>query len=329
MLGLILGFSYLFRFQIAFAIFGFIIWLLLIHKSGLVYVLKMGLSFFAVILFGFLVDSWFYGEWVFTTWNYFYTFFQGEGADFGASPWYFYLEKLYDFPGYFLGILLMSAFIFILLFKPKNIYLWCLLPFILAHSFITHKEERFFFPMVFLFPILLMESWVILKKLIKVRLYVKILNVMLALIFLVVNGTGLIAMGQKSAGIGRMEITRYIHENYGNKSINLIYCSWANPYNPWHELPMKFYLEKSMSERRINNLGELNDSLIVHEKDVVNLLVLRKADLSYEKGIERIKNCDFSFEIQSIPKWIECINAKYKGFDNCDILELYRYTKKI
>ena len=103
-----------------------------------------------------------------------------------------------------------------------------------------------------------------------------------------------------------MEITKFIHENYGNKPINLIFCPYANPYNPWHRLPMKFYSEKNMVDNRIQNLYELSDSLIINNS--VNLLVIRKYDLEH-----------------SIPVWMEKINSYFEGFPNQEILELYVY----
>ena len=119
-----------------------------------------------------------------------------------------------------------------------------------------------------------------------------------------------------------MEITKYIHDNYGSEKINLVFCSWANPYNPWHGLPNKFSIEDSLTDYRINDLCELSNSSF--EKNAINLLVIRKID---KKNIACSQALDsFVFEIQSVPKWIEKLNERYKGFDNQNILELYRFT---
>ncbi len=325
--GLTLGISFLFRFQIAFAILGFVLWLIFINHSKLKYLLKIFTSICVVLFFGMLLDSWFYGEFVFTPWNYFYkNIIEGVAAGFGTSPWFFYIAKLLSYPSYFIGIPIALSFIILLIAKPKNYILWISIPFIIAHSIIAHKEERFLFPIVYFFPLMLIESYLIINNLTLNRLFNRVLNYFLVVIFVVVNTIGIIAMGQKSAGIGRMEITKYIHNNYGNKKINLVFCSWANPYNPWHSLPVKFYLEDSLTDHRINNLCELNDSLFI--EDAVNLLVIRKIDRENIECSRIIYANNFIFETQSVPEWIEKINAKYKGFDNHNILELYRYSNR-
>jgi len=158
-LGIILGFSFLFRFQAALLIVGFGLWMLMVNRTKFTFITKMIFAFIVVIAMGFLVDSWFYGQWVFTPWNYFYTTVLKVGApDFGSSPWYYYLEKLIQFPSVFIGILLFIAFAVLVIRTPKNIYLWCIVPFIVAHSIIPHKEERFLFPIIYLFPVIMIFS---------------------------------------------------------------------------------------------------------------------------------------------------------------------------
>lgn len=322
-IGIFFGISFLFRFQIAFAILGFGLWLLIIKHSKLKYLVKICTLFCAVLFIGFLLDSWFYGKFVFTPWKYFLSVIESGGNGFGTSPWYFYIIKLVTYPSYFIGIPLLLSLVLILFYKRNSFLLWCIIPFVLIHSFVPHKEERFLFPIIYLFPLIIIEGYTIFLNLCQIHLVVRFINYFIVTIFVLVNAVGIIAMGQKSAGIGRMEITKYIHDKYGNENINLIFCSWANPYNPWHSLPVKFYLENSLTDHRINNLCELNDSLF--RKNAVNLLVIRKIDTNNIECSRKIKNYNLIFEKQSIPKWIERINAKYKGFNNRNILELYRH----
>jgi phosphatidylinositol glycan class B len=324
LIGFTLGLSFLFRFQIAFAIIGFVLWLIVIDHSKPKYLLKIFASICAVLFFGVLLDSWYYGEFVSTPWNYLLSVIASGGDGFGTSPWHYYIFKFLSYPSYFMGIPLLLSIVLTLIFKPDSLMLWCIIPFVLIHSFVPHKEERFLFPIVYFFPLLLIEAYTIVNRLITKRGWIMSLNIVLIVGFILINLVGLIAMGQKSAGIGRMEITKYIHDNYGDHNINLVFCSWANPYNPWHSLPVKFYLEDSLTEHRVNNLCEVNDSLFI--KDAVNLLVIRKIDKEKIECSRIIDSDNFIFETQSVPEWIEKINVKYKGFENSDILELYRYT---
>jgi phosphatidylinositol glycan class B len=325
LIGVVLGFSFLFRFQTIFLIFGFLFWLLIIKKQ-LRFILQIGIGFLPVLLIGFLIDSWFYNIWVFTTWNYFYVnIIEGAASGFGVSPWYYYLEKLITFPSYFIGIPLAVAFITLIIKRPKNIYLWCIIPFFVIHSIIPHKEERFLFPIVFLFPIILITAYEILLNLIKPKVIANTVKSILIVIFISVNTFGLIAMSIKSAGTGRMEITKYIHDNYRGKQINLIFCPYANPYNPWQSLPVKFYLEKNMTEVMINNLCELNDSL--YKANAENFLVIRRVDLENNECRKTVSENNFVLIKQSLPKWEEYINQYYKGFENSEIIMLYRLAK--
>lgn len=324
LIGVLFGISFLFRFQIAFALFGFGLWLIFINRVKLNFIANVIISFTAIVFLGVLIDSWFYNEFVFTPWNYFYeNIIEGVASGFGTSPWYFYLLKMVSYPSYFIGIPIALSYLVLIIKKPNNYILWITIPFIIGHSIIAHKEERFLFPIVYLFPLMLIESYLIINKSIKKRSNKIALNYILTMVFVIVNTIGIIAMGQKSAGIGRMEITKHIHDKYGDKNINLIFCSWGNPYDPWHGLPIKFYLEDSMTSHRINNLHEQSDSLL--QDGAVNLLVIRKND---KKDIDCSKSLNpdiLEFETQSVPKWIEVLNGQYKGFRNHEILELYRY----
>lgn len=183
------------------------------------------------------------------------------------------------------------------------------------------------FPIVYLFPVVMIMGYNKLITSIKNKTIVKFLNYSLAIILIPVNLTGLAAMSQKSAGIGRMEISKYLHDHYGDRCINLIYTPWSNPYIPFQSVPVNFYLEKNMVNRYINNLCELNDSLIIPGAD--NFLVVRKADLINKRCDRKIIHNNFVFVKQSIPKWIECINAYYKGLNSKNILVLYKYHRKI
>lgn len=325
LIGLIFGFSFLFRFQIGFVVLGFILWIFVYKHASIKYLFKIITALTLVIFLGVLVDSWFYGELVFAPWKYFKLVLESGGDGFGASNWYYYFIKLLSYPSFFVGAPLVLSLILILIYKRDNFLLWCILPFIIIHSLIPHKEERFLFPIIYLFPLALMEGYIIFETICRKKSFLKLINVLLITIFIIVNAIGIIAMGQKSAGIGRMEITKHIHDNYGDENINLIYCSWANPYDPWHGLPIKFYLEESIITQKINNLCELNDSLF--QDDAVNLIVVRKID---KQNIEcsKILNSDIiNFEIQSIPRWVELINQRYKGFENHEILELHKLKR--
>ena len=324
LIGLLLGLSFLFRFQMAFAILGFGIWLLVIQREKLKNVLLLSAGFLTIWALGICIDSWFYGELVLTPLNY-YTenIVQGVASSYGVSPWYYYFQKLVFYPTIFIGAPLLLSIGFLLTFRPKNLFIWVVVFFVLGHTLVDHKEERFLFPIVYLFPLILMQAGQILWTWIRFKWLKMILAICFVLTFLTVNSMGLIVMGQKAAGIGRQAISKYIHDRFGDQKVNLIYCSWASPYNPWHYYEMKFYKESNLTEQRIGDICDYNESLIV--PDAVNLLVLRKYEITQKECYNQLQNNHFLLETQSIPPWIENLNKEVNLFEQIDILELYRY----
>ena len=60
LMGFLAAVSFLVRFQIAFALFGFFSWLFFIKKESKRFYLKFSVAFIMVLILGFLLDSWFY-----------------------------------------------------------------------------------------------------------------------------------------------------------------------------------------------------------------------------------------------------------------------------
>ncbi|MTI31602.1 hypothetical protein [Xanthovirga aplysinae] len=163
-IGLLLGLAFIFRFQAGFLILGFLLWLLIINRSHFQNLLLIGVGLIVSIGFGVLIDRWFYNEWVITAWNYLNKFFDKDVSDFGESPWWYYLNKVFFelIPPFSLLFLLAPIVFFI--FKPKNIITWTVFPFLLVHFLIGHKESRFLFPLIGFLPIMVIYSLQILKQ---------------------------------------------------------------------------------------------------------------------------------------------------------------------
>ncbi len=147
--GLTLALCFFFRFQMAFALIGILLWLVINQLRQWKTITVIGLSF--AIGVGLLVwlDSHFYGNFCFTPYNYYYAnIVLGKAAAFGTFPWWYYLAVLPAFP-----VPLLSLFLFGLCFKNlfniKNPYSLAMLFFLIGHSLVGHKEERFVFPMLF------------------------------------------------------------------------------------------------------------------------------------------------------------------------------------
>ncbi|MFK8046709.1 MAG: hypothetical protein AB8B72_14515 [Crocinitomicaceae bacterium] len=300
--GLILGISFLFRYQIGFCILGLLLWLIFKQKMSFKSVLKLvfGLVFTGIL--GIIIDSWFYGQFTVAAWRFLMAVTSTAGEGFGSSAWYFYFEKLAFEPHIIFGIPFLSILFFGFYKSKSSIILWCILPFILFHFMIPHKEIRFLFPIAFLMPIAILEGLQPLIEKVKFNRFLKAIAFIATVPILIINFLALVLISQKPAGNGRSAITQYIHNHYGSQKINLIHTPWQNPYNPWNSIPLKFYAEKNLQNKQIQSVYKLEDSLI--KPEFVNLLIT-----NINPNIESDKNNFIEIEgfvpvAQNMPTWV-------------------------
>ena len=148
--GMVLGLSFFFRFQMGLAIVGLCAWLIFIDRIGFKDFLSFALAGIFAGLVCVLIDAWFYGEVVLSPLIYFdIQIAQDYISNAGVSPWWKYIT---DF--ILIGIPLISIPFLVFLCigswrKPTSIFFFGLVPFLLVHMAISHKEMRFMFPMIF------------------------------------------------------------------------------------------------------------------------------------------------------------------------------------
>jgi len=142
-----------------------------------------------------------------------------------------------------------------------------------------------------------------------------------AIMLVIVNCIGLVAFSFKPSGNGKMEISGYIADEFDNKPVRLIHCSWSSPYMPFESVPTKFYQRDNVEDIRILTLCQLNDSLLSDSKE--NLLVLRQIELKDLKCLKNLQQFEFVERKQSIPVWIEKLSCFYPEMKSEDVLILY------
>lgn len=146
--GFLLGIAWFSRIQIGFALVGIAAWILFVKKWAFKRWALMLLSFAAAVGLCVVIDHWFYGNWIFTPYNYFaVNILESKASSFGESPWWGYFEQ-------FLmnGVPPISIVLLILFFrgvwrKPTHLFSLACIIFFLGHFFIAHKEMRFLFPL--------------------------------------------------------------------------------------------------------------------------------------------------------------------------------------
>lgn len=243
-LGGTLGLSFLFRYQIAFAVIGIFFWLLIIRKERR---LKIGMALFTfliVFLAGICIDSWYYGEWVITLKNYlFVNLIEGKAASFGTSPWYYYFYFILRHAFFPIGVAILLSFLLVSFKKYKSVFIWIIVPFFIGHTLISHKELRFLFPLVNFIPVLMilamdslsLNKWNSLSK--KTSQVILVALFTINIIFL-----GIVCI--KPAGYGRVMVMEKIQQLNDREGLNIIHSSNCNPYSPWG-LTTNFYKESN------------------------------------------------------------------------------------
>lgn len=326
--GWMLGLSFICRFQSAFLIAGFIGWLLRIQKEDKLNILAMLFSAGLILLSGVWIDYWFYGEWVFTPWNYFQAnILHDVASSFGTSPWYYFLWVIFSEPTFLVGSLLLFSLFLLMRRGSGSLLIWVIVPFIAVHSMIPHKEDRFIFPIANFAPLLLTlgyqqvfgERW---KS--KQNGFPKVIRWGFLLCFIAVNITGLSVMALQPAGNGTKAITNYIHSNYKDIPVNLIYDTYSNPYNPLYLLDLSetFYKDRNVKEVSMQQALDPKDPTL--SSGPSNLLVVKKTDIDVPWIDSLIKKHGFIKKTESVPDWIQWTTGYYNHhMSDENILVLY------
>lgn len=158
--GLLLGASFLLRFQMGFMLAGLGLWLLLFRPEQWPSWMILLAGFSVSITVGLLVDRWFYGEWTFPAWNYFTAnLIAGKAAGFGEEPWWWYFDQLRGSRTItFLNYSLLALATLFIILKYRHPITWIFVPFVLVHTLIGHKEFRFLYPAFFFIPMMICSA---------------------------------------------------------------------------------------------------------------------------------------------------------------------------
>ncbi len=150
--GLLFGISFFIRFQMMFAIGGFLLWLLIIKKVKWKFIFLVASAIVVAIGLNIWLDYWFYGNLVFTPYKYYYAnIVLHKAASFGVNPWWYFIEQFIMQAAPPISVFLLIMFIAGVYKNPRNPVIWILIAFILPHFFIGHKEMRFLFPVTIIF----------------------------------------------------------------------------------------------------------------------------------------------------------------------------------
>jgi GPI mannosyltransferase 3 len=149
--GLLWAVAFYSRFQMAIAIVGAVLWLLLVRRRSTVAVAAIALSFAVGCGLNEVLDRWLYGVWTSVPLNYFdVNLIQGKAATYGTAPWwmavvYAGIVLIPPFSAAFVALLAIGSW-----YARRDVIVWIAVPFVLAHAMLARKEARFLIPLLYI-----------------------------------------------------------------------------------------------------------------------------------------------------------------------------------
>jgi phosphatidylinositol glycan class B len=149
--GLLLGLAFEARFQSVFLSIGLVLWLAIVARMPWRALAIVKACALAIVALAAPIDRWGYGEWTFPPLAYArVNLLEGAAQFFGADPPFAYAWMLpanFFFP---IVVLLIVASVLAWVRNPRHPLTWATVPFFVVHNLLSHKEERFLFPLAIL-----------------------------------------------------------------------------------------------------------------------------------------------------------------------------------
>ncbi len=293
LMGVILGLSFLFRYQNAFLMVGWLAWLLFIHKSKFSHLLLTTSGILLMFGLGVVIDKWFYGEWVLSTWKYFEeNILLDKMSGFGVDPWYYYIVQIFNVGIPPFSLLYIVPFVFLIVYRWKDALVWTILPFVAIHFYIAHKELRFLYPAIALLPLVIVKACEIINAKWPVLFQHKIIKVF-AILFWIQNGLFTLIVALKSAD-AQVDLFKEVYYKYNTPVV--VYYTKDNPYT--RAMDVYYYKRSNLITRKIENIEELK---MLPDTTVLFATVNKEDDEILQKNNEKIYS--------ALPDWLKMFNV--------------------
>ena len=273
--GLFLGLSIVLKFQIVISVFFVYLWFV-INRFELHYIKYILLNSFTIIfilILGLLVDSFGYGSFNNTYYQYYYANFIAKWFEsFGKDPWWYYIKIILQkfFPP--ISIIILISIFYFCIKEYKNILTYLTLPVLILLSILSHKELRFLFPILIFTPFFIgyffSNTNYFIGKTIIIN-FILFFNFLFMVILIIPASE-------------EVKVYEYIHYN-SNENTKIFYHN-ENPYII-DDLEPKFYTSFLPKITKFHEGSNISNSLvIIREYNFYNTLI--KKD-----------NCNLSFSV--------------------------------
>lgn len=278
LLGFLSGVSFIFRFQMAFMIAPYFLWLILFKKINLKNFIKLCIGFGIALILMVFVDYWGYGEWTFTPWNYYYqNIIKNVAAGFGVDPWYYYIVRTLNRGIPPLGLLFLLAPLYLWIKHPKHYLTWITLPYFVVHSMIGHKEVRFIFALALFLPLIIgmfLERFKLPKWLITI---------------LLIQNTILLFIASTKDAHTPIEFYKYL---YNKKESTPVIYTMNRVIDQ-----LKFYQKEPIEMIHLDSMSEAEELIKTGEK-----LYFLTDRISEAQKFDAYNSCEVEFS--TYPKWL-------------------------
>ncbi|HTH82747.1 MAG TPA: hypothetical protein VL490_07415 [Mucilaginibacter sp.] len=254
--GLLFGFSFFIRLQMAFALIALCVWLICYAKWPVKYWIILILAGITAIGLSVIADYWLYGIWTFSPYNYYVVNIVNHVAvRYGIQPWWNYFSRFFLFAGLPVSLVLFPLFFIGIWKNPKHVFSWICVVFIVAHSAVSHKEFRFLFPIILPFIFLVCKGFDGLtgrysfKNIFKWLLPVIAgFNIFILIVKIFTPATSDVAY------------YRFIY-NYAQKQPTTLVCIDSSPYTLTDTVESNFYKSRNMNTVIVHSTTELNTAI--------------------------------------------------------------------
>jgi phosphatidylinositol glycan class B len=304
--GFLLGLSLVFRLQMILLLPGLALWCLFVAKTPFKTLLFLLAGGILALALGFVADYLFYGNWVNTAYGYFVTnIMQGKAAEFGVSPWWFYIPEFLQKASLPLSFVIFALVILAWIRNPRNIFTLSCVPFVLLHMAIAHKELRFLFPIAHAMPVFLALG---IQSIISYRSVIlsgkwPILSFGLFAIMCIQNLL-LLAKVSTSPVNDVLEPLSDMYRLAKKQEVNIIIADEYD-YLFLQGLPMNFYVTPNMHLSKFSTADSIQTSLAQTQKPAYFLLRTRGVELPAKYQGLQANIVETKYEI---PGWYKQIN---------------------
>lgn len=241
LVGVLLSLIFYIRFQSGFFIAGFGIWLLL-QKQNLNHYILISLGFIVGVFFNTWLDYGYYNQLIITPYEYFYTnLIDKRAASFGTSSFLLYIGVfIVTVGGLPFSIILFLFAIKSFLKKYTHLVFLTSMLFIIGHSVVGHKEERFVFPVLCIMPVII--GWG-LPSLMRFhssskKIFRYLLNTII--VFSVGLNVLMLVLLMFNPYCQTIRFTALLKKEFAQRPVNL-HCLNRTPFETESKIPITFY----------------------------------------------------------------------------------------